>query len=222
MADARGALESAAHFTRGGSTPAPDHDATHSDRTERVATEQTRLVQWARENGKLGKRLPPELTRGGEHRVYFHKRLQRYFKSNLLERQLGYGISLGSYSRGATPSEYLDRLSLQNSIFNDDIRLERIVLIGTKPVVVTSQPFIRGTSPEQSTLDEMMIEKGYVRLAEGAYCLESRGLLIFDLFPRNAIQTATGVIFPIDPVIQRIAPDFLEFLRMDPNCINRH
>jgi hypothetical protein len=43
---------------------------------------------------------------------------------------------------------------------------------------------------------------------------------IFDLFPRNAIQAESGVIFPIDPVIQRITPDFGEFLREHPYTIN--
>ena len=124
MADARRTLESAADFTRGGGAPAPDHDADHASRTVRVEAEQQRLIQWAKENGKLGPggRLLPEFTRGGEHQVYFHRPKQRYLKATLPERQLGYGIALGSNSRGATPSEYLDRLDLQNVIFNDDIR----------------------------------------------------------------------------------------------------
>lgn len=138
MAHARRTLESAADFTRGGGAPAPGHDAAHADRTRRVEAEQQRLVQWAKENRKLGGRLPPEFTRGGEHQVYFHKAKQRYLKATLLERQLGYGIALGSNSRGATPSEYLDRLDLQNQIFNDDIQLERVVLKSGKPVIVTS------------------------------------------------------------------------------------
>jgi hypothetical protein len=94
MADARRTLESAANFTRGGGAPAPDHDAAHARRTRRVEAEQQRLIQWAKENWKLGGRLPPEFTRGGEHQVYFHKGKQRYFKATLLERQLGYGIAL--------------------------------------------------------------------------------------------------------------------------------
>lgn len=62
----------------------------------------------------------------------------------MLERQLGYGIALGSFSCGATPSEYLDRLDLQNLIFHDDIRLERVVANGGKPIIITSQPFTMG------------------------------------------------------------------------------
>ena len=220
MADARRTLESAADFARGGGPPAPDHDATHAGRTRRVEEEQQRLIHWAKENRTIGGRLPPEFTRGGEHQVYFHRLKQRYIKATLLERQLGYGIALGSNSRGATPSEYLDRLDLQNQIFNDDIRLERVVLKNGKPIIVTSQPFIKGDAPSQAALDELMIGKGYEKLADGAYYDEAVGLLIFDLFPRNAIQTANGVIFPIDPVIQRVTSDFGQFLRDHSYTIN--
>src|SRR6266540_4472399 len=67
VADARRTLESAAHFTRGGGAPAPDHDADHARRSSRVEAEQRRLIQWAKENGKLGRsgRLPPAFARGG-------------------------------------------------------------------------------------------------------------------------------------------------------------
>jgi len=61
VADAQRTLESAAHFTRGGGAPAPDHDADYACRSSRVEAEQRRLIQWAKENGKLGSsgRLPP-------------------------------------------------------------------------------------------------------------------------------------------------------------------
>lgn len=222
MADARRALESAAHFTRGGGSPTPDHDADNAHRASRVEAEQRRLIQWAKENRKLGSsgRLPPVFACGGEHQVYFHKRIQRYLKATLPDRQKGYGIALGSFTHGATPSEYLDRLDLQNQIFNDDIRLERIVENNGQPIILTSQPFIKGGTPTQAALDELMIGKGYEKLADGAYYDEQAGLLVFDLFPRNAIQTADGHIYPIDPVIQRITPEFGQFLREQPYTIN--
>jgi len=97
VADARRPLESAAYFTRGGGPPAPGHDADNASRASRVETEQRRLIQWAKENGKLGlsDRLPPVFARGGEHQVYFYKRLHRYLKATRLDKQKGYGIALG-------------------------------------------------------------------------------------------------------------------------------
>jgi hypothetical protein len=72
VANAGGSLAESANFTRGGSPPTPDHDADQPTRASRVKTEQSRLIQWAKKNRKLGSgRLPPEFTRGGEHQVFF-------------------------------------------------------------------------------------------------------------------------------------------------------
>jgi len=110
-----GRLSQSADFTRGGGAPAPDHDATYASRAKRLEAEQRRLIQWAKENGKLGAsgRSFAWLDPGCEHQVFFQKTTRRYVKATLPERQKGYGIALGSFDRGATPSEYLDRLDLQ-------------------------------------------------------------------------------------------------------------
>jgi len=104
--------------------------------------------------------------------------------------------------------------------FDDDIRLERVVLKDEKPIIVTSQPAIKGVAPTQIALDELMTGKGYEKLADGAYYDARAGLLVFDLVPRNAIQAANGHIYPIDPVIQRITPEFGQFLHEHPDTIN--
>jgi len=129
-------------------------------------------------------------------------------------------LPLAHSRAAATPAEYLDRLDLQNQIFHDDIRLERVVANHGRPIIITSQPAIKGEAAAQAALDELMAGKDYEKLADGAYYDEPNGLLIFDLFPRNAIQAADGQIYPIDPVIQRITPDFGEFLRAEPYTIN--
>jgi serine/threonin/tyrosin kinase-like protein len=221
MANVGRALAESADFTRGGGPPAPDHDADQPTRESRVKTEQSRLIEWAKKKSKLGSgRLPPEFSRGGEHQVFFQKRSKRYLKVTLPDKHKGYGIALGSFTHGATPAEYLDRLDLQNRIFNDDIRLERIVIKNNKPLIITSQPAIKGFPPTQAAIDELMTKKGFERLISGAYFDSEKGLLVFDLFPRNAMQAADGVIYPFDPVIQRITADFADFLRSDPERIH--
>lgn len=127
-------------------------------------------------------------------------------------------MALGSLTHGATPAEYLDRLALQNKFFDDDIRLERVVLKSGRPVIVTSQPAIAGQAALPHLVDELMVSVGYERLAAGAYYRE--GFLIFDLVPRNAIAAADGIVYPIDPVVQRVQPDFADFLRENPDRIH--
>ena len=68
---------------------------------------------------------------------------------------------------------------------------------------------------------DMMVQKGYTRLTDDAFYDSSTGLLVFDLFPRNVLETATQLLLPIDPVIQRINRDFAEFLQAQPHTINR-
>ena len=150
--------ESCAGVARGGGPPTPGHDADNKSRTSRVAEEQERLIAWAKKNRKLSpsRRLPPFFAEGGEHRVYYRKSSQRYVKATRTDRHRGYGIALGSFVHGATPSEYLDRLALQNRVFNDDIRLEWIVLNANGPIIITSQPAIQGDPPIQSALDELI------------------------------------------------------------------
>jgi hypothetical protein len=217
MADANWTLTAAARFTLGGASPTPDHDATELQRRSRIETEERRLVDWARANGKLGKRLPPEDTRGGEHAVYYDESSQRFWKTTIPEAQKGYGIALGSWSRGATPGEYLERILLLNRVFNDDIRLEGIILKNRRPIIVTSQPAIAGRAAPALLVDQLMVAGGFEKLTEGAY--HRAGLMFFDLFPRNVILAGDGMVYPIDPVIQRIDRDFLEFLRANPEVV---
>lgn len=219
-ADAQRSLESSADFARGGAPATPDHDATESERASRIKGEQQRLIQWAKAHGKLGGRLPPVDASGGEHGVYFSEKSGRYFKATIPEKQKGYGIALGSHTHGATPAEYLDRLALTNKVFDDDIRLERVLVKRGKLIIVTSQPAIEGKAAKQADIDAMMSGKVFEKFIDGAYYRAKDGLLVFDLLPRNVIETGDGRIYPIDAAIQRIQPDFADFLRENPDRIH--
>ena len=221
MAESGNALKESADFARGCDSPTPDHDSDICVRKSRVRTEQERLIEWAHRTRKIGRIPPiPEFGRGGEHVVMFHQRKSRFFKTTRPDRQLGYGCALSSYHPGATPSEYLDRLDLQNQVFEDDIKLEWVVENSGVPIVVISQPAIKGSHASPRLIAEMMITLGFERLTDEAF-YDGRGLLVFDLAPRNVIQVASGHVFPIDPVIQRIDPEFGDFLREHPERIPR-
>jgi len=190
----------------------PGHDAGDSARRRQVEAEQKRLRIWAREHGRLKHDLPEPDARGGEHAVWFDEPTQRILRATHPTTRLGYGLAYGSYIQGATPAEYLDRWALHNHIFGDDVRLERVVVQTPDVIVITSQPFVRGRDAGDEEILEFMTGFGFERIGPGAFYHADAGLLVDDLFPRNAKVSARGVVLPIDGVFQRITPDFARFL----------
>jgi hypothetical protein len=212
-----GSIESALYYSIGCLETNPDHDSSIGKRRERVDRERRALLQWAKENGKLKSELPQEDVRGGEHIVYFDQPRQRVLKATLPNANFGFGIAYGSKTPGATPCEYLDRLRTHNRIFSDQVALEHIVPMAPGELsIVTSQPFIRGNDPTQREIDAMIIKKGFEKLGEGMFYHSGEGVLIHDLFPRNAKTDSDGFIHAIDPVIQRVTPAFADYFRRNP------
>jgi len=82
--------------------------------------------------------------------------------------------------------------------------------------IVTSQPFIKGRDAEQGEIDAMMYRKGFERIGEGMYYHSGEGLLVHDLVPKNAKVDTDGRVLAIDPVIQRVTPEFAEYFRRNP------
>jgi len=153
--------------------------------------------------------------------VSLHPLSKRFFKSTRPEAQLGFGIALGDHLRGATPSEYLDRLALQNRIFGDDIRLERIVRISPTSIsIVTSQPAITGFPASQEEIDEYMAAMEFEKFGAGIYFDPRRLLLIYDVYPRNMLVAEREIPHVIDPVLQRVTPDFADFIRTNPHLVD--
>lgn len=143
-------------------------------------------------------------------------------KATRSDAQLGFGIALGDYVRGATPSEYLDRIGLQNEIFADDIRLEEIIRLPSGQIsIITSQPAIKGRAATPQEIDELMSSMQFERFDEGIYYDNRRGLLLYDLHPRNVLVDEDSVPHVIDPVIQRVSTDFASFIRANTYLVNR-
>lgn len=145
----------------------------------------------------------------------FDKPKGRVTKATRPESHMGFGIAYGSFARGATAGEYLDRLAIQSRIFSDDIHIERVVSVGGRLSIVTSQPFIRGIDPPQDEIDRLMAEMEFERIGLGTDYDAGEGLLVYDLVPKNAKKDEAGRILLIDPVIQHL-PDFADFMRANP------
>ncbi len=78
--------------------------------------------------------------------------------------------------RESTPSEYLERLHLQNTLFGDDIRVEGTLKSGK---LVTSQSLIKGTQPTEPEMTAMLGSLGWIRIPT----------ILHDL-PHNLMATA--------------------------------
>jgi hypothetical protein len=165
--------------------------------------------------------LLPADSYHGEHGVRYDPVSDRYVKFTRADRHQGFGVALGAYVHGASPAEYLDRLALNNEIFHDDVRLEGVLLRpGDRVAIVTSQPRIAGVAASVTEIDALMAALAAERLCEGAFLLRDRGILAFDLMPRNVVRSSDGVVYPIDPVIQRVTSDFADFLARHPERIH--
>lgn len=160
-------------------------------------------------------------ARGGEHWVSQDPLSGRFFKATRPEAQLGFGIAIGDYSRGATPSEYLDRAVLQNEIFFDDIWLEFIVQSSQGISIVISQPTIKGRSATPEEIGEFMELLGFEKFAPAIFYDRDRGLLLYDLYPRNVLVDEADIPHVIDPVIQRVTEDFADFIRKNPYLVDQ-
>jgi hypothetical protein len=206
---AQSPLESAKSYIGRGAETSPGHDAADTERIARLATERERITQWGRENNRVLAGVPEPQSGGKEHDVSFDAAAGRVTKTTRPDFQLGYGHAFHEDIGGATPSEYLERVHLANQTFGDDIRLEGIVQKAKGPSIVTSQPLIIGRESTQAETDSYMAGKGFEKLNKGAYYHAQHGLLVHDMDHGNVKTDAAGMVHPIDPVIQRVTPDFL-------------
>ncbi len=111
----------------------------------------------------------------------------------------------------ATPLEYLDRLILQNEVFQDDITLEGMAIEAEGLAIVTHQKYIFGEPPEPQGMLAIMDELGYQRIpgipahSDNCFSFYDRinRIAAFDAHTGNYIQVASGDVVPIDLVMVR-------------------
>lgn len=154
--------------------------------------------------------MPRFDTGGQEHDVWeadFDPRMYKLTKRNAFGLFPVPDFAAGAMgSRPALPSEYLDRLDLQNVVFGDDNALEGIALSDTGAIyTVTSQPYIKGRAASPSEIARLMIRSGFDLSDEalGAWIRPADRIAILDALPRNVVRDSAGRILPIDLVMGR-------------------
>ncbi len=125
--------------------------------------------------------------------------------------------------QSASPLEYLIRQRLQNVIFNDDVRVEG-VMVSTRPSmligqqsgglsIVVSQPWLEGINelaphPNEVQISAYLHSRGFAPLFNSflGWRNATTGVVVLDAKPDNFILTERGIL-PIDLLITTTQPD---------------
>ncbi len=121
----------------------------------------------------------------------------------------------------ALPLEYLERLRLQNSTFNDRVRLEGVAMERDQLVIITSQPTVLGgpiTESEMVTFMQKLWFQPLTGLSLGrpgalSFYRDLDEVAAFDAHPGNFVKDDTGVVLPIDLVLVRADEPLQKALR---------
>lgn len=187
------------------------------------------LSKWAADNGKLltddPKSYGRELeNRTSEHYVRYDPTTQQVIKWTY-PGTFGHGPiqkDIGVGRQPSSPLQYLERLRLQNTVFDDSVKVLGFQIFPDKGLmgrpsglsIVTSQPYIKAADPAKPnpTRDEVwdyMEKLGFEADMLGAEMMawtRSDGVLVTDARPDNFIKTKEGIV-PIDlQISQASAP----------------
>ena len=196
---AAGALESAQSYLAGSAGPSAPRDGS----SEAFSSSFAAFVEWAIQNRLIRaeaefpflKRIPD--ASGEEHEAWFDEDSNLWFK---LTYRNHFGLAWGR-SGSATAGEYVSRLLLQNTFFEDDIRLVAVLNCGGALRVLTSQPHIMGEPPSQEDIVSWFGALGFSKIAIGsgiAWYHRAENLLVGDAHEGNIIKTPNGCMVPID------------------------
>lgn len=206
-----GLARQAADYVQGSRGPIPSHDERDQERFQRARTERQRLYDWAEEKEVLIESYLKTDKGGGEHAVSFKPEKLLVFKDTRAEVGFGGGFALNN-RKAATVGEYLDRIDLANREFGSAITLIGVRRTVKGPSIRTQMPFFKGDRAMPQEIDSAMESAGYEKIGDAAYYHAGKSIVVYDLFPKNAVILG-GCIHPIDPIIQRVKPEFVPELK---------
>ena len=118
----------------------------------------------------------------------------------------------------ATPLEYLSRWILANEVFQDDVRLESVVLWADGLVSISvSQPQYHGSPATPREIESCFTEDGWVMCTKEksgtAFYNYAHNILAVDALPRNCYMNS-GSILPFDVILHSPGPELESFLEL--------
>jgi hypothetical protein len=206
-----GLARQAADYVQGSRRAIPSHDERDEERNARAHAERKHLYDWAEDNDRLIEADLETDKGGGEHAVLFRPEKLLVLKDTHPDVGFGGGFALNN-KNAATVGEYLDRITLANQEFGSAITLVGIRRTGVGPSIRTQMPFFKGDPAMQGEIDSAMENAGYEIIGEAAYFNPGKNIVVYDLFPKNAV-ILDGHLHPIDPIIQRVNPEFVPELK---------
>jgi hypothetical protein len=113
-----------------------------------------------------------------------------------------------------TPMIYLERWSLFNAVFGDDVRLERILPVGYGLSILVSQRDITGEAPALDEIAAFFHERDFmpVPASQDAFYRAADDVLALDAHQANLVRTDDGLV-PIDIPVFRPDEDISRWLR---------
>jgi hypothetical protein len=183
-----------------------------------------RIVKWAGETDRFFEGLQPMKEGGREHDLT-HDPITGTWLKFTKPAAAGYIVSFEFGMPALEPGlplEYLERLALQNEIFEDQMTFVGIAGEHHRPRIVTRQPDIPGEAADPSEIIHMMTnELGFSTLPEcfvvgyaNSLAFIRGDIAVFDLRPANVVRTLEGIIVPIDSIPVRLDERARRILRV--------
>ena len=167
-----------------------------ADVSQRLRQEAESMVSWAKKKGRLidpqgfGEIAARHPSLGGqsEHVVFRPENSDRVIKLTIPPTFGGQNFVLS----------YLNNIDASNRLFGDDIHFHGILETIDGPSIVTSQPFVDGTTPTAKEVASWFEKAGYASSGYHRWFNAETRTEIADAHVGNLIKTFDGELVPID------------------------
>jgi hypothetical protein len=161
---------------------------------------------------------PDELSRapdeeGNEHQVWYLPDANAFLKATWPDFFGLLVVHRLHEEQKASPVAYLERWSLHNDLFGDDVRFLGALATDTGLRLLIQQPAISGTPATDEEIQRFFTTSGWLRfIIEGnvAYFDPDRRVVISDTHRGNIILMDDGLLAPIDLRVQSVSGSLLD------------
>ncbi len=161
---------------------------------------------------------PDELSRapdeeGNEHQVWYLPDANAFLKATWPDFFGLLVVHRPHEEQKASPIAYLERWSLHNDLFGDDVRFLGALATDSGLRLLIQQPAISGTPATDQEIQRFFTTSGWLRFViEGnvAYFDPDRRVVISDTHRGNIILMDDGLLAPIDLRVQSVSGSLLD------------